>query len=421
MIQWRWPQAIDRREDLDKGNISREEYNNMLGNTAGNPTPNIQMVILEGCNLLNNLPDINCTIRALKKVDFVLVTAQYAESPAARYADILLPQIYTAYEGRNCSLFAARDLFRVGTDVSNFFMYSQKCIEPVGEVKSHEWVWTQVARRLGLAELYSPRLARVSDDTWDDTVEDLHRDAYEKWAKMPEIASLNPLSWKEFQKKPVFRWEIKDPDYAWKSELARGDNPVKGTASGKIQFYFEPLARGPQYLATHEIPPGSGQCFGGGNLPPMAQMKLGGRETFFSEDAERYPLLLSTPHSLYRVHSFLDNSPLLNSDCYRHAVWMNVADARARGIKDGDVVRIYNNLGAMDIPAYVTSRVVPGTVHVFHGAWYQPSEDRSSLMPDGLDTRGAPNFVINNQDLPMTIVGFFPCKGLVEIEKKEVK
>jgi anaerobic dimethyl sulfoxide reductase subunit A len=421
MIQWRWPQAIDRWEDLNKGKISKEEYNAMLGSTADNTVPNIQMVILEGCNLLNNLPDINCTIRALKKVDFVLITAQYAETPAARYADILLPQIYTAYEGRNCWLFSARDLFRVGTDVSNFFMYSQKCVDPVGEVKSHEWVWTQIARRLGIAEFYSPRLAQVSDDNWDDVIEDLHREAYEKWTELPQVASLNPVSWKEFQKKPVFRWEIKDPDYAWKSELSRGDNPVKGTASGKIQFYFEPLARGSHFLTNQDVPPGSGQCLGTGKLPPMAQMTLGGKDTFFSEDTGRYPLLLSSPHSVYRVHSFLDNSPLLNSDCYRHAVWMNVSDARARGIKDGDVVRIYNHLGAMIIPAYVTSRVTPGTVYVFHGAWYQPSEDRSSLMPDGLDTRGAPNLVINNQDLPMTIVGFFPCKGLVEIEKKEVK
>jgi anaerobic dimethyl sulfoxide reductase subunit A len=228
------------------------------------------------------------------------------------------------------------------------------------------------------------------------------------------------VDWKQFQKKPVFRWEIKDPDYAWKRELSRGDNPVKGTASGKIQFYFEPLARGSDFLTKSDVPPGSGQCLGAGKLPPMAQMTLGGKDTFFSEDAGKYPLLLSSPHSVYRVHSFLDNSPLLSNDCYRHAVWMNVSDAQARGVKDGDLVRIYNHLGAMIIPAYVTSRVVPGTVYVFHGAWYQPGEDKSSLMPEGLDTRGAPNLVINNQDLPMTIVGFFPCKGLVEIEKLEV-
>jgi len=58
-------------------------------------------VIIEGNNHLNTLPDIHTTIRAMKKVDFVVVSSLYAEMPAARYADILLPQIATAFEGRD--------------------------------------------------------------------------------------------------------------------------------------------------------------------------------------------------------------------------------------------------------------------------------------------------------------------------------
>ena len=97
----------------------------------------------------------------------------------------------------------------------------------------------------------------------------------------------------------------------------------------------------------------------------MAQMTLGGKDTFHSKDTEKYPLLMSTPHSMYRVHSLLDNQPLLNSDCYRHAVWINVIDARARGIVDGDKVRVFNDIGEMILHSYVTSRLIPGTVCVF--------------------------------------------------------
>ena len=129
---------------------------------------------------------------------------------------------------------------------------------------------------------------------------------------------------------------------------------------------------------------------------------------------------MSSPHSLYRVHSFLDNQLLLKNDCYRHAVWISVSDAKARGIVDNDLVRVYNDIGEMTIPAYVTSRVVPGTVFIFHGGWYEPGGGKNPLMPDGIDVRGAPNLHTHNEDLPETIIDFFPSKGLVQIEKSEL-
>ncbi|MFC2001004.1 molybdopterin-dependent oxidoreductase [Chloroflexota bacterium] len=424
MALFKWPKAIDLREKLDKGEISQEEYNSTIGNAAGNPPPNIEMVIIEGNNHPNSLPDVNTTIRALKKVDFVLVFSQYTDRLAARYADILLPQIYTPFEGRNCSgLFSSRDLFRLQFNRRNCFIYCQKCVEPVGEVKSHDWFWVQIARRLGLAELFSPCLANTPDDTWDETIENLHQQAYETWAAREDIAPLNPPGWQEFQKKPIFRWEIKDPYHAFKEDVDQGDNPFRGTASGKIEFYSKLLAKGPKHLATNSSPTesaaGTPKCYGGGNLPPMAEMTKGGRDTFYSEDSGKYPLLMSSPHSYYRVHSFLDNNPWLRDDCFRHAIWISVADAKARRIKDNDLVRAYNDMGEMILPAYVTSRVVPGTTFVFHGSWYRPSQQKSKLMPDGIDLGGSPNILIHNEDVPLTIVDMFPCKGLIEIERWE--
>jgi len=413
----KWAKAIDMREKLDKGEISKEEYNNMIGNAAGNPCPNIQMVIEEGNNHVQTLPDMNSTIRAMKKLEFTLVWSQYAEVATARYADILLPLIHVPFEGRNNYFWG---LYWSGIHLANYFVYRQKCIDPPGEVRPVDWVWTQIAKRLGIVELYNPRMADVPDEKWDEAIEELHREAYEKWAATEEITLLNPPSWEEFQKKPIFRWEMpKDPYYPFKNDVERGENPFRGTESGKVEFYSKVLAKGPDYLATNEVPPGSGKCYGGGNLPPMAQMTMGGRDTFYSKDTEKYPLLMSSPHAYYRIHSFLDNNPLLRADCYRHAVWMSVADAKARGIKDDDLVKVYNDIGEMVIPAYVTSRILPGTVAIHHGGWYKPSEDKTQLMPDGIDRGGAANMLTHNDDLPDTVVGFYPCKGLVQIEKWE--
>jgi anaerobic dimethyl sulfoxide reductase subunit A len=423
MGMWKWPRAIDLLDKLEKHIISKEEYNGLIGNAANNVIPNLKMLIFDGNNHLNSLPDINESIRAFKKVDFVVVTSQYAETPQARYADILLPQIYSAYEGRNCrsGLVQAEDLFYKGKHLTNYIMYVQKCIDPVGEVKANDWVWTQIAKRLGLAEQYNPRMVNVSDKDWDDNIEALHKEGYTKWANLKEISPFNPPSWEEFQKKPVFRWELKDPNYSFKTEIEAGQNPFQGTESGKIEFYSNLLAKGPQHLATNDHPiKGTARCYGPGNLPPMAKMSMGGKDNFFSEDTKKYPLLMSSSHSQYRVHSYLDNDPWLKDDCYRHAVWMSVPDAKLRNIKDDDLVRVFNDIGEMIIPAYVTSRIVPGTVVVHHGGWYTAGGPKTKLMPDGIDTRGACNLLIHNDDIPETIVGMFNSKGLVQVEKAEV-
>ncbi len=110
-------------------------------------------------------------------------------------------------------------------------------------------------------------------------------------------------------------------------------------------------------------------------------------------------------------------TPPYYDDCYRHAIWINVADAKARGIKDGDKVYVYNEYGEMVIPAYVTSKIMPGgTVSIHHGAWYTPNDVRTETMPYGIDTRGACNLLIGDTHLPH-IVGALLTAGLVEVKR----
>jgi len=77
----------------------------------------------------------------------------------------------------------------------------------------------------------------------------------------------------------------------------------------------------------------------------------------------------------------------------RHACWLSLADAKTRGIKDGDLVRVYSPKGEMILPAYVTPRVAPGTANVGYGAWAEISSMKTALMPDGIDVRGMHNFL----------------------------
>ncbi len=51
-------------------------------------------------------------------------------------------------------------------------------------------------------------------------------------------------------------------------------------------------------------------------------------------------------------------------------------DAKRRNIKDGDMVRIYNDRGEVQITAKVTPRIIPGVVAMGEGAWYAPDENK---------------------------------------------
>ena len=57
----------------------------------------------------------------------------------------------------------------------------------------------------------------------------------------------------------------------------------------------------------------------------------------------------------------------------REAVAMHPDDARVRGIKDGDVVRVHNDRGACLAGAVLTDMILPGVAKLSCGAWYDPA------------------------------------------------
>ena len=100
-----------------------------------------------------------------------------------------------------------------------------------------------------------------------------------------------------------------------------------------------------------------------------------------------------------------------------YMVRMSPADAADRGIKTGDRVLVYNQFGEVEITAYVSSKLLPGTVSIAHGEWSKFDHVRKSkLMPYGIDTAGNCNMLIGDTHLPH-IVGALLTAGLVEIRK----
>lgn len=68
-------------------------------------------------------------------------------------------------------------------------------------------------------------------------------------------------------------------------------------------------------------------------------------------------------------------------------LWINPGNAKTRGIKSGDIVKIYNERGAVLGRAYVTERIMPGVVYMDHGARYGP------IIPGELNRGGTINTI----------------------------
>jgi anaerobic selenocysteine-containing dehydrogenase len=113
------------------------------------------------------------------------------------------------------------------------------------------------------------------------------------------------------------------------------------------------------------------------------------REPYWSpistpEVARRYPLVLTSgARSRFYTHSQGRGLATLNRQDPEPRVQMSRADAEAREIRDGDMVRISSPLGSVTMRALVTDTVLPGVVNAPHG-WAEA--DVNLLIPDdGLD------------------------------------
>ncbi|HET8723595.1 MAG TPA: molybdopterin-dependent oxidoreductase [Anaeromyxobacteraceae bacterium] len=103
----------------------------------------------------------------------------------------------------------------------------------------------------------------------------------------------------------------------------------------------------------------------------------------------RFPLLLMTPHARWSIHSTYKTSPTLQrlqrGEPY---VMLNPATARAKGIADGDRVRMWNALGEVFLQAKVAAGVPPGAVVMEHG-WepfqYRHRKGHNAVIGDMLN------------------------------------
>ena len=190
-----------------------------------------------------------------------------------------------------------------------------------GEARNDFDIFSALAQRLGYAEAYTQ--GRDEQAWLRHLYEQMRRGAGTNAAAIPDFDTFWNTGYLEIpaaaEEYVIFGDFRADPD---KHKLR--------TPSGKIELYSEKIAG-----------------FGYDDCPPHATW-IEPWEWLGGEDAKEYPLHLISSQPRDRLHSQMDHGPVsaLGKVAGREAIMINPADAKARGIKDGDVVRVLNARGA---------------------------------------------------------------------------
>ncbi|MEM3510519.1 MAG: molybdopterin-dependent oxidoreductase [Nitrososphaerales archaeon] len=387
--------AILMRDDYQSGKITKEEYYRAIGNNINNPAPNIHMLLrLESGHAPGpTLANVNKAVEAVKKVDFFVTGAHHLDW-WYRLADLILP-MPEAFECTSYFLGTERGL-----------MYVKKIVEPPGDVRDMNWFRMQVAKRLGVAdkfaEKYLPGFQDVPYDKWEDAMQNLLKKSYEDWAAKMAAVVPNLPSWDELQKNPVVRADIAyPPPIPYGPQISQGQK--FNTKSGLIEFYNSDL----ETFDLSKVQP-RGYWGIGAPVAPMAIWEPP-EDSHVDPKAEKYPLVMRDSHNRYTNITQGWANPMLEGVVYRHSVWINPADAKARGIVDGDTVEVYNDRGSIVLTAYVTSRQTPGSVFIYAHTPWKPD-------PHGVDWGGCTN-VLNNDSVQVAACGQEATNALVEVRK----
>jgi biotin/methionine sulfoxide reductase len=132
--------------------------------------------------------------------------------------------------------------------------------------------------------------------------------------------------------------------------------------------------------------------------------------------AEKYPLHLLTTQPSTRLHGQMDMGPVSQQSkiAGREPMRINRGDAIARGISDGNVVRVFNDRGAILAGAVLSDDIRPGVIQISTGAWYDPVEPG---VIGSLDKHGNPNLLTLDKGTSRLAQGPSAQTTLVEVEK----
>jgi molybdopterin guanine dinucleotide-containing S/N-oxide reductase-like protein len=374
----------------------------------------IKMFYRYGGSFMGTMSDTNKWVRMYQSPKLECVVNQDCWwSGETRFADLVLPAC-TNLERDDIGEWGACGGYTVhASSGCNFriVVRQKKCIEPLWESRSDYSILAGIAERLGLKEEYTEGNTEI--------------DWARRYFELSDLPKL--LSWEEFDRKGYCLLNVPDqyrstPSLRWFYEGRACDtpdlnNPKRktdkscdlGTYSGKIEFVSQSLSQ--HFPDDEERPP----------LPHYIPSWEGHRSELF----KKYPIQMVSPHPRFSFHTHYDKHTSWLNEIPTHRIlkdgyaWWPVrihpSDAAPRGIRNGDIVKLYNDRGEVLCLAVLTERVRPGIVHTYaSSAKYDPLEPGK---PDSVDQGGCVNLLTSSRMLSRNAAGMTPNSCLIEIEK----
>lgn len=343
-----------------------------------------------------NQPDRNRHIRALRnsKVETLIVSAPWFDRDC-HFADIVLPtttmiERWDLTEPGSVGQYVPPAIVSLRSAILH-----QKAVEPSGESKTDMEIMNEIASRFGFNDFY------LEGNTQEDLLEKVY-------------AKTNiPMDFAAFKKKGYFVWP-QPKNYVPNKQL-KGffEDPLANpldTPTGLIEVFSTAIYE--HFGYNEEIPP----------VPHYVPEKEGVAAQAL---LEKFPLLTTMAHPKYRFHGKYDDSTWLQEhykvfgpDGYAYEpIWMNSKDSLERGLKEGDIVRTFNDRGQVLAGLHVTDRVMPGVIWQTYGAWGDPLD--TSDYP--LERSGDLNYLANAGPMSINHIAGACNSILVEVEKADLE
>lgn len=288
--------------------------NNFAAEIQALDDPPVKMLWIACRNPGSQDPDANDIRRAFNSMELVVVADQFMNH-SAEMADIVLP-VTTHFENWD-------------VNVSYFHRWisiNEKAIEPLFEAKSDLQIAWALSKKLNELSPGSCTFPTEGDE--------------EEWVGLEfndELYKLFGLTdWRQLKERP---YKAQLPAAIWEDRKF-------ATPSGKFEIWSDQAAANglppmPTYVPEMQPPPG-------------------------------YPIRLLTPHAQHSLHSQFQNLDYMMQTNPEPLLEIHPRLAEQRGIRDGDMVRVYNDLGEFRVKARITRTVPPDTV-VTYEAWFKDS------------------------------------------------
>ena len=358
-------------------------------------------------------PNLNKGIEAFRKVDFVCARGFYMTT-TCMYADIVLP-ITTQWE--------AVGNFGGTTNKEWINVYTQ-VTAPLFEAKSDQEINEGLLKACGIEpstvyylseraqffnQIYGCNVIK-EDGSYEPLVtiteEDIKSFGIE--AELPMLAAVNgaevtpregKIGCAEFLANGGYQVPRTEDDtyfhIQYKEFVEDPEAHPLTSASGKFEIYCQVNADQINSVALSdlEIKP----------YPSYITPISGYEHTFKDRDLDgeksEYPYVSYNPHVLNRVCTVFDNNEWLR-ESFADPMWISVADAKEKGIENGDTVLVWNQYGKMLRRASVFAGMMPGVVGIPFTA--RPDIDEET----GIDRAGNTNTLIGAPGYGMGVSGY---------------